>query len=152
VITPESLRSNTGAIKSHILYRLPRAKQAALLGRMPRTIPKNTVLMLQGNPGTAMYIIKRGKVQLSRCEEHGKETVLGVLTKGDCFGERALLRKKPYSETALTLTECEVSVLRSEHLTFAMMQDPIFRRTIEAYLSCEESEDMGHGLTQKERI
>lgn len=138
VITPESLRSNTGTIKSHILYRLPRVKQAALLDRMKRTVPKNTVLMLQGNSGVAMYIIRRGTVQLSRCEEHGKETVLGVLTKGDCFGEQALLRTKPYSETALALTECEVSVLRSEHLTFAMMKDPVFRRTIEAYLKSEE--------------
>jgi type VI secretion system protein ImpH len=140
VITPESLRSNTGSIKSHILYRLPRAKQAALLGRMKRTVPKNTVLMLQGDPGVAMYVIRRGKVQLSRCEEHGKETVLGVLSKGDCFGERALLRSKPYSETALALTECEVSVLRNEHLMFAMQEDPILRRTIEAYLNSEESE------------
>jgi type VI secretion system protein ImpH len=138
VITPEALRSNTGAIKSHILYRLPRVKQVALLARMKRTVPKNTVLMLQGNPGVAMYVIQRGKVQLSRSEEHGKETVLGVLSKGDCFGERALLRTKPYSETALALTECEVSVLRNEHLTFAMMEDPIFRRRIEAYLSSEE--------------
>jgi hypothetical protein len=138
VITPESLRSNTGSIKSHILYRLPRVKQAALLGRMTRTVPKNTVLTLQGNPGIAMYIIRRGSVQLSRCEEQGKETVLGVLNKGDCFGEQALLRTKPYSETALALTECEVSVLRSEHLTFAMMEDPVFRRTIEAYLRTEE--------------
>ena len=140
VITPEALRSNTGSIKSRILYRLPRVKQAALLGRMKRTVPKNTVLMLQGTAATAMYIIQRGKVQLSRCEEHGKETVLGVLTKGDCFGERALLRSKPYSETALTLTECEVSIVRHEHLTFAGMEDPIFRRTIETYLSCEEPE------------
>lgn len=138
VITPEALRSNTGSIKSHILYRLPRSKQATLLGRMKRTVPKNTVLMLQGNAATAMYVIQRGKVQLSRCEEHGKESVLGVLTKGDCFGERALLRNKPYSETALALTECEVSLLRHEHLTFAVMEDPIFRRTIEAYLNSEE--------------
>jgi type VI secretion system ImpH/TssG family protein len=138
VITPEALRANTGSIKSRILYRLPRVKQAALLGQMKRTVPKNTVLMLQGNAATAMYVIQRGKVQLSRSEEHGKETVLGVLTKGDCFGERALLRSKPYSETALALTECEVSILRQEHLTFAMMQDPIFKRTIEAYLASEE--------------
>jgi hypothetical protein len=92
VITPEALRSNAGAIRSRILHRLARANQAALLSLMKRTVPKNTVLMLQGDTATAMYIIRRGKVQLSRSEEHGKETVLGVLTKGDCFGERALLR------------------------------------------------------------
>lgn len=138
VITPEALRSNTGTIKSRVLYRLPRSKQATLLGLMKRTAPKNTVLMLQGSPATAMYIIRRGKVQLSRCEQHGKETVIGVLTEGDCFGEHALLRAKPYSETALALTECEVSVLRREHLAFAMAMDPSFKRTIETYLSSEE--------------
>jgi CRP-like cAMP-binding protein len=81
-------------------------------------------------------------VQLSRCEQHGKETVLGVLTEGDCFGERALLSSKPFSETALALTECEVSVLRREHLAFAMSMDPSFRRMIETYLRSEEPEDM----------
>jgi len=85
-------------------------------------------------------------VQLSRSEEHGKETVLGVLTKGDCFGERALLRSKQYSETALALTECEVSVLRREHLAFAMMKDPSFRRTIETYLGSEDQEEMIYKL------
>jgi len=140
VITPESLRSNAGSIKSRILHRLARAKQTALLSLMKRTVPKNTVLMLQGNTATAMYIIQRGKVQLSRSEEHGKETVLGVLTKGDCFGEGALLRSKPYNETALALTECEVSILRREHLAFGMMQDPVFRRTVEAYLGTEDAE------------
>ena len=144
VITPEALRSNAGSIKSRILHRLPRAKQAALLGLMKRTVPKNSVLMLQGNVATAMYIIRRGKVQLSRSEEHGKETVLGVLTKGDCFGERPLLRTKPYSETALALTECEVSILRREHLAFGMTQDPVFRRTVEAYLDSEETETMSN--------
>jgi CRP/FNR family cyclic AMP-dependent transcriptional regulator len=96
--------------------------------------------MLQGQTATAMYIIQRGKVQLSRSEEHGTETVLGVLTKGDCFGERALLRSKPYSETALALTDCEVSILRREHLAFGMTKDPVFRRTVEAYLATEDLE------------
>ena len=138
VITPEAVRAGRGSIKSHLLNRMPRNRQAMLLGLMKRTAPKNTVLMLQGNAATAMYIIERGKVQLSRCDEHGKETVLGVLSEGDCFGERALIRNKPYSETALALTDCELSVLRREHMAFLMVQDPSFRRTIEAYLSCEE--------------
>jgi hypothetical protein len=144
VITPEALRLNAGSIKSRILHRLARVKQAALLSLMKRTVPKNTVLMLQGNTATAMYIIRRGKVQLSRSEEHGKETVLGVLTKGDCFGERALLRHKPYSETALALTDCEFSVIRREHLAFAMINDQGLRRTVDAFVNCDESEDLAY--------
>src|SRR5688572_5003730 len=92
-----------------------------------------------------MYIIRRGEVQLSRCDEHGKETVVAELTEGDCFGERALLRNKPYSETALTTTDCEVSVLRLEHVAFAMVKDPSFRRMVEAYLNSEDPDgDLFH--------
>lgn len=144
VITPDALRTQTGTIKSRILHRLPRSKQTTLLGLMTRTAAKNTLVTLQGKAATSMYIIRRGKVQLSRCEEHGKETVIGVLSEGDCFGERALLRHKPYSETALALTDCEFSVIRREHLAFAMMNDQSLRRTVDAFVNCDESEDVAY--------
>ncbi|HET8783104.1 MAG TPA: type VI secretion system baseplate subunit TssG [Pyrinomonadaceae bacterium] len=134
VITPEALRPASGSKKSRLLYRLPRGKQAELLRLMKRSAQKNTVLMRQGEPATSMFIIRQGKVQLSRCEEHGKETVIDVLSEGDCFGESALLTSKPYSETALALTDCELSVLRLEHLAYAMVKDPSLRRMVEAYL------------------
>ena len=144
VITPDALRSQAGAIKSRILQRLPRSRQMTLLGLMTRTAPKNTLVTLQGKAAASMYVIRRGKVQLSRSEEHGKETVIGVLSEGDCFGERALLRHKPYSETALALTDCEFSVIRREHLAFAMMNDQNLRRTIDAYINWDDSEDIAY--------
>jgi hypothetical protein len=151
VITPDALRSRTGSIKSRILHRLPRSKQTALLGLMTRTAVKNTLVVLQGKPATSMYVITRGKVQLSRCEEHGKETVVGMLGEGDCFGERALLKHKPYSETALALTDCEFSVIRREHLAFAMINDQSLRRTIDAYVNCDESEDLTYNPLEHRR-
>jgi type VI secretion system protein ImpH len=134
IITPEALRPASGSKKSRLLYRLPRGKQAELLRLMKRPAQKNTVLMRQGEPATSMFIIRQGKVQLSRSEEHGKETVIDVLGEGDCFGESSLLTSKPYSETALALTDCELSVLRLEHLAYAMVKDPSLRRMVEAYL------------------
>ncbi len=134
VITPDALKQVTGSQKSRLLYRLPRGKHAQLLGLMKRRAQKHEVLMRQGQPGTSMFIIRHGEVQLSRRDEHGKETILGNLGEGDCFGENALLRTKPYSETALALTDCELSVLRLEHFAYAMAKDPSFRRMVEAYL------------------
>src|SRR5262245_39338592 len=142
VITPEALRADTLEIKSRILYRLPRGKQSELLEMMVRTFDKNAVVMLQGEPAAAMYVVRRGKVQLSRHDEHGKETVVGIIGEGDSFGERALLRGKPYSETALALTECEVSVLTREDLTVAVAKNPGLQRTIDAYLTCGELDDV----------
>jgi type VI secretion system protein ImpH len=147
VITPEALRPASGSRKSRLLYRLPRGKHADLLRLMKRTAQKNTVLMRQGEPATSMFIIRTGKVQLSRCEEHGKETVFEMLGEGDCFGESALLTSKPYGETALALTDCELSVLRLEHLAYAMVKDPSFRRMVEAYLnSADPYGEISHHL------
>lgn len=140
VISPEVLRPVTGSQKSRLLYRLPRGKHAQLLRLMKRRAQKHEVLMRQGQPGTSMYIIRHGEVQLSRRDEHGREVILGNLVEGDCFGESALLRNKPYSETALALTDCELSVLRLEHLAYAMAKDASFRRMVEAYLSCVDPE------------
>ena len=150
IVTPDALRSPIAATKSRILYRLPRGKQAALLQLMKRSDPKNTVVMRQGDAATALYIIRRGKVQLSRFEPDGKQTILGILSEGDCFGEQALLRSKPYSECALTLTDCVLSVLRLEHLAFAMVKDPGFRRMVEAYLNSVEMENQEVNLFESE--
>ena len=145
VIKPESLRSASGSAKSRLLYRLPRGKHAELLRLMKRIAAKNDVLMRQGQAATAMYIIQHGKVQLSRRDEQGKEVVIGVLGEGDCFGEHAVLVNKPYSETALALSDCELSVLRLEHLAYAMVKDPSFRRMVEAYLRCVDPDDHVNG-------
>lgn len=148
VITPDALQQATGSQKSRLLYRLPRGKHAQLLGLMKRRAQKHEVLMRQGQAGTSMFIIRHGEVQLSRRDEHGKETILGNLGEGDCFGENALLRTKPYSETALALTDCELSVLRLEHLAYAMAKDPSFRRMVEAYL--QSVDPHAHAITSFE--
>ena len=140
VFNPEALRSDGESIKSQFLYRLPRGKQLELLPMMERTVPKNTVLMLQCDPGVEMYVIRSGKVQLSRCEHHGKETVVGILADGDAFGERAVLKDKCYSETALALSDCEVSILKREDLLAARRKHAGLKRMIDAYLSSGESE------------
>jgi hypothetical protein len=144
VITPEALRSEGGPIKSRFLYRLPRGKQSELLSLRERTVLKNTVLVLQGEPGVEMFVIRRGKVQLSRCEHHGKETVVGILSEGDAFGERAVLKDKRYSETALALTDCEVSVLTRADLLAATDKQPGLKRAIDAYVTCGEADATSH--------
>ncbi|RPJ09410.1 MAG: CBS domain-containing protein, partial [Deltaproteobacteria bacterium] len=47
-------------------------------------------IVLQGAPGTHFFLIKNGLVKVF-LEEEGKETVLGFLGEGDCFGEISLL-------------------------------------------------------------
>lgn len=135
-ISPEYLESETQLLKSRILSRLPLGKQAEVLSMMDqRSVPRSTVVMLQGNPGSSMYVIQSGKIQISRRSENGSERVVGILSEGDAFGERALLMKKPYSETALTLTPCELTIISREKLDAVAARYPSLQRTIHAYVS-----------------
>jgi type VI secretion system protein ImpH len=144
-IAPEALRSETQLIKSRILYQLPRGKQAEVLSTMDkRSLPRSTVVMLQGGPGKSMFVIRSGKVQISRCEK-GREQVVAILGEGDSFGERAVVMKKPYSETALTLTQCELIVISREKLDVVSARYPSLQRAINAYVS-------GSGPGQKTQI
>jgi hypothetical protein len=135
-ISPEALRSETQLIKSRILNQLPRGKQAEVMGRMEKlSVPRSTVVMLQGEPGTSMFVISSGKVQISQRREKGRERVVGILGEGDSFGERALLLKKPYSETALTLTQCELTIVSREKLDAVAARYPSLQRSISAFVS-----------------
>jgi type VI secretion system protein ImpH len=143
-ISPDSLRSEMQSIKSRILYRLPRGKQSEMLAlTQPRDKARGSVVMLQGKPGKSMFVIRSGRVQISRRREDGKEQVVSILGEGDSFGERALLMKKPYSETALTLTDCKLSEISQEDLKKIVKRYPILQRTIDAYIS---DDALGQGM------
>jgi CBS domain-containing protein len=51
-------------------------------------------IIKQGTPGTHFFLVKNGLVKVF-LEEEGKETVLGFLGEGDCFGEISLLTDGP---------------------------------------------------------
>jgi len=133
-ILPDSLRSDTESIKGRVLAQLPSSKQQELLAMVEkRVVPKGTILMLQGLPANAMFVIRKGRVQISR-HEKGKERVVGVLRAGDSFGELALLTNKPYSTTALTLKRCEIAVIKREELDAFGAQYRSLRKSMDAYL------------------
>jgi CRP-like cAMP-binding protein len=135
-ISPETLRATDFSIKSRFLSRLPHGKQSELMGMTaPGKHDRHTVVMHQGDPGVSLFVISSGKVQISRRGENGGERVVSVLGEGDTFGERAVLLKKPYSETALTLSECQITEIKSEQLYAFANQYPSLKRIIDEYKS-----------------
>lgn len=148
-ISPDSLRSDTESIKGRVLAQLPSNKQQELLAMVEtRVVSKGTILMLQGDAAKAMFVIRKGRVQISR-QEKGKERVVGVLRAGDSFGELALLTRKPYSTTALTLKRCEVAVIKREELDAFGAQYRGLRKSMDAYL---EGWMQAEATTRKVRV
>lgn len=73
--------------------------------------PANTPIVRQGDVGDKFYIIKGGSVNVMKTNENGEEKLVGVLKKGACFGEQALLHQDKRSASVFANdpgTECLV--------------------------------------------
>jgi len=97
----------------------------------PITYAKNAVVFLQGKRGDSFYVIYSGKVKLVY-EEGGVEQRSGTLTKGDYFGEEALLFNRPRSTNAIASEPTVVLHLSRQHFIELLEELPQIKLTLSA--------------------
>lgn len=87
--------------------KLPAANMGGLFGRLePMEVKPGQIIIRQGDPGDYYYIIKTGRMSVSRkSEKDGKVTVLGELRDGDSFGEEALVSGTSRNANVIAMTE-----------------------------------------------
>ncbi|HKD36017.1 MAG TPA: cyclic nucleotide-binding domain-containing protein, partial [Pirellulales bacterium] len=89
----------------------------------PLAATAGEAIIKRGEPGSEMYLICRGEVEVL----DGGGKVLATLRDGDCFGEVALLLSEPRTATVRAKTPCDLFVLDKsdfgrilqDHLQFA---------------------------------
>ena len=70
--------------------------------------PANQELFTQYEPGDALYMVKKGAVEISVMGISGKKLTLNYMGEGDLFGEIALLDGGPRTATAITVDGCQL--------------------------------------------
>jgi CRP-like cAMP-binding protein len=91
-----------------------------------RRLPRNTTIVEEGLPGDYMYVIREGRVKVTKLSEDGREKILQFLECGDFFGEMALLDSAPRSATVKTLSPTRVLALsRAAFLDVLQSHPPI---------------------------
>ena len=65
----------------------------------------------QGDPGIGLYIIRDGQVSVVRENESGEKIKLASITKGDFFGELALVDGEKRSASAVAEQDCRLAVI-----------------------------------------
>ncbi|HXW77381.1 MAG TPA: Crp/Fnr family transcriptional regulator [Candidatus Eremiobacteraceae bacterium] len=89
-----------------------------------RRYAKHAVLVYEGDPGDALFIVISGNVAVTRVSNDGKETILSILKEGDFFGEMGVLDASPRSATIKALRDAEVAILARKDFLDLLGRNP----------------------------
>ena len=133
LLSPENLRAIP-------LFRaLDLEVLSALSGRFEsRQVPSDATIVREGDPGDEMFIICRGKVEVTRSNPAGGRSFLSFLEDGDFFGEMALLRAEPRNATVRAVAPTLVLVLNRTSLQALVKDRPTLLASLEAAAAARE--------------
>jgi len=96
--------------------------------------PGEYSLFKQGDEGDALYIIKKGQVEIytEPAEEGDLPKSLATITDGGFFGEMALVSDAARNASAKTLVDSEVFILSKEDFKKLLDSNPVLAEQISA--------------------
>ena len=89
-----------------------------------RRFPKHKTIVEEGLPGDYMYVIREGRVSVSKLSDDGREKILEFLEAGDFFGEMSLLDNAPRSASVRALTETRILALSRSDFLAVLRRSP----------------------------
>jgi CRP/FNR family cyclic AMP-dependent transcriptional regulator len=93
------------------------------------------IIFLQGEPGTDVLYIHKGRVKLTVLSKQGKEATIGLLADGDFFGEECLAADQACrSATAVAMSDCSVFSIGREEMARALHKKHAFANFFVSYL------------------
>ena len=90
---------------------------------------KDDVIMNEGSTGSSAYLIRSGRVEISKQHE-GRKIVLAILEQGEVFGEMSLIDEKPRSATAAALEVCVLEEITHDSVAEAWDHTPPLVRSL----------------------
>jgi CRP-like cAMP-binding protein len=75
---------------------------------------KDSIILLEEDSGSAMFVIIKGKVKVARTSTDGREVILTILSESDFFGEMAILDGLARSASVIALEESELFIIQRD--------------------------------------
>lgn len=101
-----------------------------------RSFAPGTPIIHQGDPGSEMYVLLRGQVEVDRrLGGHGPRFLRLVLEAGEFFGEMGLLEQKPRTASILAIEATECLVLNRPQLEDLLGKYPALALTMLTVMS-----------------
>ncbi len=85
---------------------------------------KGSIIVSEGDPGDALYVVRSGEVKVVLIGEDGREVILNVLGVGEHFGELSLIDGRPRSAHVVGTHPSSLLVLRRSDFRRQVDQSP----------------------------
>ena len=85
---------------------------------------KNETIYIPGDPSETVFLLKKGRVKISRLSEEGREATLAILEPGEIFGELEALQAVPRESLVQALEPVMVCEIRREDFNRYLYQYP----------------------------
>ncbi|PJE04569.1 MAG: Crp/Fnr family transcriptional regulator [Leptospira sp.] len=95
----------------------------AMFDKFGKVFQPNEILFCEYEPGNDFYLIKEGKVKITKTVGSSIKT-LDVLESGDILGEMAILEEQPRSATAIAITEVKALNFNRANFEMLMTKNP----------------------------
>jgi CRP-like cAMP-binding protein len=103
-------------------------------GRTILEFEKNQSVFEQGDVADAIYYLQHGKIKLTVLSDQGKEAVVGIMDRGQFFGESCLTGDQPRTYTTTAIERCVVTAITKAAMITLLRDEPMFSEVFMAYL------------------
>lgn len=95
-----------------------------------RRYKRNEIIFFEEDTGQYMYIVKEGRVKVSRLLPSGKEMILAFHEIGEYFGEMALIDGGTTPATVTAVTNTSILILGASRFHHLLEEHPKVNRTL----------------------
>ncbi|MFN8634386.1 MAG: cyclic nucleotide-binding domain-containing protein [Chloroflexota bacterium] len=109
-----------------LFYGVPPEELAHVIRMFERkTVPPNTVICRQGDPGNALFVIEQGMAQAFTHTQTGAMTVLESLGAGAVFGEMAIVTGDPRTASVRSVLPTTILIASRDQFLSASSTMPV---------------------------
>ena len=98
--------------------------ETALTGKNAKEFEAGQTIVSQGEECTDVYYIEKGMVKLTLVSNRGKGAVLGILGRGDFFGESCIGGDSVFTTSAVALVPSVVNVTKRKAMVRLVEENP----------------------------
>lgn len=132
---PEEVQPTPEAVQGNPLFRElpPEELEAVISGMKLLTLDAGEVIVTEGEPGDALFVLTTGRVKAFVRDAEGRSHRVRVLPEGSFFGEVALLTGRPRTATIVSERPCELLKLDRTTLVSLTAQHPGILNVLQSF-------------------